>query len=60
VGDFKHIGQIIHNSKGPSNHNAESVMMARNALYTKVRSDEYYPDLRRLDEIEVHLGLGRC
>ncbi|MDO9175007.1 MAG: hypothetical protein Q7V62_09390, partial [Actinomycetota bacterium] len=59
VGDYWHIGQVIHLSKGPSNRTPQQLAWARAALYTDVRSAAYELPLRQLDEIELFLGCGK-
>lgn len=59
TGDFMHVGQLIHISKGENNPTQAQIKLARRALYTKTRSVDYYEPLRQLDECEVHIGFGR-
>lgn len=59
VGDYLHIGQVLHVSKGMNNPTRAQVTLARDALYTKIRSDDYLEPLRLLDEVEIMVRMGR-
>lgn len=59
VGDWIYVGQVVHLAKGHNNRTPQQVKWARDAFYTDVRNMDYYPALRKLDEIEVFLQCNR-
>lgn len=60
VGDFNHVGSIIHNSKGDGRRTLTQLRAARKAIYTSERNAEYFGPLRFIDEIELQLGHGHA
>ena len=58
MGGFIQIGQVVHLARGPNNRTPDQVRWAREALFTDVRNDAWFTPFRRLDELEVFIGIG--
>lgn len=55
-GDKKHVGQIIHCTRGRNNATTDQVCRARESLYPQVRGTEYRNPLFLLDTVSIDIG----
>jgi len=58
IGDYDAIGQIVHISRGPNNRTPQQIKLARDVIHKDERNTDAWASMHKLDEIEVHLGVG--